>query len=41
MGLTMENLRREGNFSVSKDRLQIRTKGKLPVYAQVIPSVSK
>jgi len=37
----MENLRREGNFPASKDSLQIRSKGELPVYAQVIPSISK
>ena len=41
MGLTMENLRREGNVPVSKDRLQIWAKGERPVYAQVIASVSK
>jgi len=37
----MENLRSEGNVPVSKDRLQISAKGELPVYTQVIPSVSK
>lgn len=37
----MENLRREGNVPASKDQLQIWAEGELPVYAQVIPSVSK
>jgi len=41
MGLTTENLRRERNIPVSKDRLQMWAKGERPVYAQVIPSVSK